>query len=80
VPASPATPVLIAQGFQSNGSFQVERTSTPNTGYGIQASPDLASWTSIGSAFTNSNGLLFFQDTAAAGLPKRFYRATWPLQ
>jgi len=28
---------------------------------------------------TDANGVLIFEDTTAAGLPRRFYRATWPL-
>jgi hypothetical protein len=74
----PATPVLTAQGFGTNRYFQIKLTSTTNTGFGIQASTNLASWTSIGSGTTDTNGWLIFQDTNAAGFPGRFYRAYWP--
>ena len=55
-----------------------DRAGILNTSFGIQASTNLASWTSIGSGTTDTTGLLIFQDTNAAGLPKRFYRIYWP--
>jgi hypothetical protein len=79
VPTPPATPRLISQGFGTNRIFQFKLSSTTNTGFGIQASTNLANWTYVGSGFTDTNGLLFFQDTNAAGFPSRFYRAYWPL-
>ena len=78
-PARPVTPVLTAQSYGADGTFQLTLTSTTNTGFGIEASTDLVSWTSIGSGTTDVSGLLFFQDTNAAGFPNRFYRAYWPL-
>jgi hypothetical protein len=79
VPTAPSTAVLIAQGFGTNGYFQLQLSSSPNTGFEIQASTDLISWTSIGSGYTDANGLLIFQDTNAASFPRRFHRAYWPL-
>ena len=79
LPAPPATPVLSAQDFGTNGYFNINLASTPNTGFGIQASTDLSNWTSIGAGFTDTNGLLLFQDTNSPGFPARFYRAYWPL-
>jgi hypothetical protein len=78
VPAAPARPVLTALGFGTNGFLTLKLSSTPNTGFGIQASTDMANWTNIGSGITGTNGLFFFQDTNAAGFPSRFYRAHWP--
>jgi len=77
--ASAPAAVLIAEGFESNGYFQVELLSVPNTGFEIQGSTDLINWSNLGSASTDANGVLIFEDTTAAGLPRRFYRATWPL-
>jgi hypothetical protein len=79
VPPPPAPLVLSPQGFATNRNFQFKLSSTTNTGFGIQASTNLADWTGIGSGFTDMSGLLFFQDTNAAGFPSRFYRAYWPL-
>lgn len=79
VAASPPAAVLIAEGFETNGYFKVELLSVPNTSFEIQYSTDLINWTNLGSASTDSNGVLIFEDTTAAGLPGRFYRATWPL-
>jgi hypothetical protein len=79
VPPTPFAPVLTAQGFVANGYFQLRLSSTPSTGFDIQASTDLISWTSIGSGYTDANGVLIFQDMNAANFPRRFYRAYWPL-
>jgi len=76
---TPAAPLLTAQGFGADGSFQFQLSSATNTGFGIEASTDLATWTSIGSGTTDVSGWLFFEDTNAAGFPFRFYRAYWPL-
>jgi hypothetical protein len=76
VPTPPFAPVLIAQGFVTNGYFQLHLSSTPNTGFEIQAPTDL---TSFGSGHTDANGVLIFQDMNAANFPRRFYRAYWPL-
>jgi len=78
-PVTPAIPVLISQGFDVDGNFQFTLSSTTNTGFEIEASTDLVSWTGIGSGTTDVSGLLFFADTNAAGFPTRFYRAHWPL-
>ncbi|MEA3189172.1 MAG: hypothetical protein QOD99_3002 [Chthoniobacter sp.] len=71
----PPPAVVAAQGFGTNGYFQLKLSSTPNTVFGIQASSNLIDWTDIGSGTTDPNGVLIFQDTTAAG---RFYRAYWP--
>jgi hypothetical protein len=75
----PAIPVLTPLGFGTNGNFQFKLASTTNTGFGIQASTNLADWTGIGSGFTDTNGSFIFQDTNAASFPRRFYRGYWPL-
>ena len=75
----PTAPALAAQSFGTNGAFQLQLTSSTNTGFGLQASTNLADWTCISWGFTDTNGLLFFQDTNAAQFPRRFYRAYWPL-
>lgn len=74
----PPPTVLTALGFGATGYFQLKLSSTPNTAFGIQASPNLTSWSGIGSGTTDTNGLLLFQDTSAAGFPVRFYRAYAP--
>jgi len=70
--------ILSSAGFAMNGDFQFTLTSVTNTGFGIQASTNLADWTVIGSGITDTNGTLFFQDTNAAAFPTRYYRAFWP--
>ncbi len=75
----PTPVVLTAQGLGTNGSFQLKLTSTPNSGFEIQASTDLSSWNNLGPGYTDANGLLIFQDTNAGAFTRRFYRAIWPL-
>jgi hypothetical protein len=75
----PSSIKLSSQGFGTNGNFQVQLTSSASTGFEIQASTDLNTWTNIGSGTTGTNGVLLFQDTNAAGLPMRYYRAFWPI-
>jgi len=74
----PAIPILTAEGFGTNGFYLLQLTSTTNTGFEIEASTDLMSWTNIGSGITGTNGSLIFQDTNAGAFPYRFYRAFWP--
>jgi hypothetical protein len=56
---------------------QVILTVTGKVGrtYDIQASPDLVTWTAIGTVLVPAGGSLEFPDTNAASFPKRFYRA-----
>ncbi len=75
----PTPPILTAQGFQLNGSFQLQLSSSATTAFGIQASVDLSNWAQIGSVTTSVGGLVLFQDTNTVGIPLRTYRAIWPL-
>jgi hypothetical protein len=43
--------------------------------YNIQTSPDLITWSVIGSVIVPAGGLLDFTDTNTTSFPKRFYRA-----
>jgi N-acetylneuraminic acid mutarotase len=79
LPAPPTTPTLAKQRFGTNGAFQLQLTSSTNTGFGVLASTNLTAWTNIGWGFTGTNGSLLLQDTNAAQFPTRFYRAYWPL-
>jgi hypothetical protein len=77
LPPQPTTPRLT--GTKTNQNFSLQLTSSTNTGFGIQASTNLTTWTNIGWGFTSTNGSLIFQDTNAGSFSKRFYRACWPL-
>jgi hypothetical protein len=79
LPPPPSKPVLTAQGLAANGNFQLQLASSPNTGFGFQASTNLRTWVNVGAGFTDMNGLLGFQDTNAASFKNRSYRAYWPL-
>lgn len=75
----PAIPVLTPSGIGTNGFFKFKLVSSTNIAFGIQAATNLTSgWTNIGSGFTGTNGVMFFQDTNTAGFRYRFYRAYWP--
>ena len=75
---TPATPMLSAAALGTNGYYQFSIASTTNTSLEILASTNLTDWSSIGSGYTGTNGVLLFQDTNAASFPTRFYRARWP--
>ena len=75
----PGSITLMSRGFGTNGNFQLQLTSSASTGFEIQVSTNLNTWTNIGSGATGTNGVLLFQDTNAAGLPQRYYRAFWPI-
>ena len=75
----PSSITLMSQGVGTNGNFQLQLTSSASTGFEIQASTNLNTWTNIGSGTTGTNGILLFQDTNAAGFPRRYYRAFWPI-
>ena len=79
LPLPPASPALTSQGIGTNGNFQLKLASDTNTGFGFLASTNLTDWTRIGWGFTGTNGSLSFRDTNAASVPRRFYRAFWPL-
>ncbi len=69
---------FIAEGFETNGIFSFTLSAATNANLSIQASTNLTDWTSIGSGFTDTNGILFFEDTNTAGFPSRYYRAVSP--
>jgi hypothetical protein len=73
----PAVPVLTSLGFDTNGFFDLQVTSTPMFKFAIDASTNLINWTNIGSAIVGADGTLVFQDTNAV-YSARMYRAHWP--
>jgi hypothetical protein len=77
-PPTPTTPVLSSLGCGTNGYFQFTLSSSTNATFGILASTNLTDWTNISSGVTDTNGLLFLQDTNAPAFPTRYYRAVWP--
>ncbi len=73
----PTAPVLTSLGF-TNGNFKFKLASSTNTSFGIQGSTNLLNWINLGAGTTDTNGLLFFQDTNTTNVRSRFYRAYWP--
>ena len=73
----PVLPILSSPGFSTNQVFQFKLSSTSNTVFEIQFSTNLISWVTIGSGYTDTNGLLIYQDTNASASQNRFYRAYW---
>ena len=60
----------------ANGDFSIDFSGgTAATIYSIQASDDLSTWLTIGSATADSNGSFSFEDTHSAAHAVRFYRA-----
>jgi hypothetical protein len=74
----PISPVLTPQGIATNGNFQFALSSSINSSFAIEVSTNLSTWISIGSGYTDTNGILLFQDSNTAVFPARYYRARWP--
>lgn len=58
----------------AGGPVTLTGTGTAGQTYNIQASPDLMTWTVIGTATAGAGGSLTFTDPNAANFPQRFYR------
>lgn len=63
-------------GGSSSGSTAIvlRATGQPGQVYGVFASPDLKTWTMIGTLTLNANGTGQFTDPAGTSLPSRMYR------
>ncbi len=61
----------------ANGQFQFTISSATGQGFRIEAGTNLVNWTTI-ATLSNSTGSTQFVDPAAAGFPRRFYRAATP--
>jgi hypothetical protein len=79
--AAPAVP----PGFTSmvslgSGGMQLGGTGGAGQAYVLQASTNLApaTWSSIATKRTNTNGVLQFSDLEASNYPEHFYRITSP--
>lgn len=64
----------------ANGHILLQGTGIPNRLHTIQASPNLSpnSFTAIGTPTADETGALQYDDAAAVGLEKRFYRLAFP--
>jgi hypothetical protein len=58
---------------QANGTVLLEAQGSPGEIFTIQASADLQSWLTLGSATTDINGSMQFADTNAPNYAARFY-------
>jgi hypothetical protein len=65
------SPVILQP--QASGTVLLEAQGSPGEIFAIQASTDLQSWLTVGSATTDTNGLMQFTDTNAPSYPARFY-------
>ena len=73
----PTNIVLKSAAVGTNHLFQFKISSATNLNFTIQTSTNLINWTNLATGYTDTNGLLFFQDSNTASFPKRFYRAAW---
>jgi hypothetical protein len=58
-----------------SGNVRVQFTWQPQRNLTAQATTDFATWTTIGTATTSTNGFVEFKDTSASQFSLRFYRA-----
>jgi hypothetical protein len=59
--------------LQATGRGAFEFRSWKGQVFGVEASPDLSVWSSLGSV-TNASGLIQFSDQEASSVAARFYR------
>jgi hypothetical protein len=62
---------------RANGSATFKLTGVGGRTYTIQASTDMLTWTNIGTATADANGVCQFDDANAINFPQRFYRAMY---
>jgi len=63
----------ISAAVRGDGACELSITAEPNRGWQIQASGDLRTWQTL-TTLTSTTATLYFIDTAAAGMDRRFYR------
>jgi hypothetical protein len=61
-------------GAASAGQFNLTLSGLIGQAYNVEASPDLVTWTIIGTVTLDATGSLDFTDPNAANFPQRFYR------
>jgi hypothetical protein len=73
-----AVPITIGgAGILPNGQFQFTISSAAGQSFRIEAGTNLLNWITL-ATLTNTTGSTQFIDPAAAGFPRRFYRAATP--
>ena len=72
----PLPPRLESFGKRPDGSYQIRLYGEPGAVYRIEASVDLILWQPLLTVTAPTGGVLDFQDPAAPGFTKRFYRAS----
>lgn len=76
----PPNPVLSGTVIFSNGAPQFSGSGYPTLPYRVEASTNLSNsnWTTVGAAYADANGNLFFTDTNSTGQSQQFYRLATP--
>lgn len=67
--------ITLSSPLRIGGSFQFSITGPAGKTANVDASPNLSTWTNIGSVFL-TNGSAIFVDSSANSFSRRFYRAT----
>lgn len=67
-------PELTSITRNTDGIIRMIFKGVPQSNYGIQASPDLATWELIASVLTDANGFFTYDDLTGSNLAARFYR------
>ncbi len=73
VTVRPALPIVL-----TSGTARLQLAGAAGSNYYIQASTDLLTWATIGSAVADSHGVVAFADTNAASVGSRYYRISVP--
>jgi uncharacterized repeat protein (TIGR03803 family) len=72
--AAPTVTIVAVTAFAAFLQFD----GTPDAGYSVWASTNLATWAEIGVSIEDQPGTYRFTDTTATKLAHRFYRIDWP--
>jgi DNA-binding beta-propeller fold protein YncE len=76
VVSRPSPPQLDPFSFQPDGSLRLFFHADPGYTYAIEASSDLAQWTTLAAAFS-ADGTVEYSDADVANISPRFYRVRW---
>ena len=78
VSAANVSSVITSITQQPDGNMEIMSSGIPGATYWIQASTDLAAWTTIGTNTADTNGIILFLDQNATNYTSRFYRTAAP--
>jgi len=77
-PIATAALTITSSNFQPDGSLKIDVLGIPNALHHIEASPDLITFTLLGTATADGSGVFSYLDTDADIIRRRYYRVVKP--